>query len=408
MDKKPVFYTGGAIPPGHLCYVERIADREAARILRNDGIVYTMAPRQMGKTSLLIRLEARLKLEGWSCCRIDLATFKGLNRQKWFRQFVHRMVQACGINAELARIEDQQDFRDSLLDTIGLAKPGSKVKLALLLDEVEGLLGLEHSDEFLMTLRDLYQNRYEYPGQLALVFTGAVDPNALVKDPTISPFNVAHEVMLADFSADECETLTLKLGDLGVRVEKNVHQHIYSWTSGQPHLTQRLCEIVERWIGSRNLVAVTPSTIDDAVREGLLDPEHEDKNIRHVKSSIARLSSHASVLWLRLRSGQPVFSTEPGYYALYLTGAAARDPEGQVKIRNRIYLEALKDHAGTSPESFHDIQPKRRADLLEEYEAIHKKLGCVLDPTDEIRLKRHAQELEKEIQTIDSRLARRE
>ncbi len=406
MDKKPIFYTGGAVPPDYPCYIERIADREAARILRNDGIVYTMAPRQMGKTSLLMRLEARLKLDGWSCCRIDLATFKGLSQQKWFRQLAHRIVRACGMDAQLAGIEDQQDFRDSLLDTIGLAKPGSKVKLALLLDEVEGLLGLEHSDEFLMTLRDLYQNRHDYPGQLALVFTGAVDPNALVKDPTISPFNVAHEVILTDFSADECETLTLKLGDLGVPMEKNVHQHIYSWTSGQPYLTQRLCEVVETWIGSRNLVAVSPSTIDDAVRQGLLNPEHEDKNIKHVKSSVARLSSRASALWLRLRSGQSVLSTEPGYYALYLTGAAVRDPEGQVRIRNRIYAEALGDIVGAPPELLGDTKLKRQAVLQEEHEAAYKALSQVLDPIHEVRLQRRIGELEKEIQEIDNELTR--
>lgn len=399
MNKKPVFYTGGAIPPDHPCYVERMADREVTRILQNDGIAYIIAPRQMGKTSLLIRLEARLKLRGWSCCRVDLATLKGLSQQKWFQDLGRRIARACDIDMQ-ARIEDQQDFRDFLLDTIGLARSSANVKLALLLDEVEGLLGLDHSDPFLMTLRDLYQSRYDYPGQLVLMFTGAVDPNVLVKNPTISPFNVAHEVALADFNADEGEALTLRLRNLGVSVEKDVDQRVYSWTSGQPYLTQRLCEIVETWVESQNLAEVTPSIIDDAVHQGLLHPEHEDKNIKHVKSSIGRLSSHASALWLRLRSGQSVFSTEPGYYALYLTGVVTRDREGQVRIRNRVYEEALGAYVEVSHGLFSDAKRKRLADLQEEYEATSQEMSNTLEAGNRVRLKRRLGELEKEIQEI--------
>lgn len=402
METKPIFYTGGAIPPDHPCYIERSADREIARFLQNDWIAYTMAPRQMGKTSLIIRLEARLKLGGWSCCRIDLATFKGLSRQKWFQQFAHRIAQAYGMKVDLSGVEDQQDLRQFLLNTVGLARSGSKVKLVIMLDEVEGLLGLDHSDSFLMTLRDLYQSRHDYPGQLALVFTGAVDPDTLVKDPTISPFNVAHEVALADFTADECAILTSKLGELGVPVSRDAHQTIYSWTSGQPHLTQRLCEVVEAQIKNRSLTAVSSSTIDDAVHQELLDPEHKDKNINHVKSSIGRLSSNASALWSRLRRGQPVFSSEPGYYALYLTGAAVRDSEGRVRIRNRIYAQALDDSGEASPEL--SSKHKYLRDLKQEYDEAYQALSRVLDPTEKTRIRRTIKDLEIEIQTIESEL----
>lgn len=406
MDQERLFYTGGAIPPIHSCYVERMADYEVAQILQNNGIVYIIAPRQMGKTSLLIRLQAKLKLRGWSCCRVDLATLKGLGQQKWFQKLGSRIGQACGIAEMPVRIEDQQDFRDFLLDTIGLAQPNTNIKLALLLDEAEGLLGLEHSDAFLMTLRDLYQSRYDYPGQLLLMFTGAIDPDVLVKDPTISPFNVAHEVALTDFGADESEALSLRLGDLGLPVEKEVHQRIHFWTSGQPYLTQRLCQTVESWVESRNLTTVTPSVIDDAVHQGLLHPEHEDKNIKHVKSSIGRLSPHASALWLRLRSEQSVSSSEPGYYALYLTGVAIRDREGQVRIRNRVYSEALKNWRPTLRNSPNPSQSRQLEDLREEYEAASEELRQTLDPTHKVRLARRLRELEEEIQKLDDGVAR--
>ncbi|MFP4440781.1 MAG: caspase family protein [Chloroflexaceae bacterium] len=378
------FYTSGALPRDYPGYISRPADYAAWRALQQGKLIYTIAPRQVGKTSLLKRLAARLSDQGWCCCQVDLATFGNLERTHWFQRIGERIAQACHTTAAIAGLDglvDQQAFRTFLLDTIGLRNPAAPARLALFFDEVEGLRGMEFSDDFLMTLRDLYQHREDYPGHLLISFAGAVDPQALIKDQSISPFNIAEEITLNDFTAAETQHLTGYLEQMNLPVEAAVHAQIYAWTGGHPYLTQRLCEIITTWADTRAISRITPEVVDRAVQTGLLAPRSRDKNIKHVESKLYELLSEsprpldalAQKLWQRLRLGEPVYSTEPGFYALYLTGAVAEASDGQIQLRNRIYRVALgldeidgrgAESGGALPTSTPVLNPGRAWALL--------------------------------------------
>jgi len=297
----------------------------------------------MGKTSLLKRLAEGLKGQGWCCCFVDLATLKNMECPNWFRRLGEMIARAVRMGMILSPFENQQDFRTFLLDEVGLGRSFNPIKVALFFDEVEGLLGLDFSDEFLMTLRDMYQQRDSYPGQLLIAFAGSVDPETLIKDSTISPFNIAEEIVLDDFTAEESLTLTSNLTKIreGISIDEAVHSHIYEWAAGQPYLTQRICEIIADLVQTEKITCVSTDTVDDVVRTGLLGPRRLDKNVKHVLGEVAGLKSLAAELWKRLLAGEPVYSTETGFCALYLTGAVAEAPDGRVGIRNRIYEQAL-------------------------------------------------------------------
>ncbi len=359
------FYTSGALPKDYPAYIHRPADYAAWRALQQGKLIYTIAPRQVGKTSLLKRLAVQLANQGWCCCHVDLATFGNLERAHWFQRIGERIAQACicrgAASCAPTGLTDQQAFRAFLLDTIGLRDPTTPVRLALFFDEVEGLRGMEFSDDFLMTLRDLYQHREDYPGHLRISFAGAIDPQALIKDQRISPFNIAEEITLNDFTAAETQQLTGYLEQMGLPVDAAVHAQIYAWTGGHPYLTQRLCEIIAIRIDTREITQLTPEVIDRSVQNRLLAPRTRDKNIKHVESKLYELlresprplSTLVQKLWQRLRMHEPVYSTEPGFYALYLTGAVTETPDGQIQLRNRIYqvalgLDAEKDHPGAA------------------------------------------------------------
>ena len=343
MNPQPLFYTGGALPPEYPYYVLRQADHAASRAMDKDKLIYIIAPRQMGKTSLLKRLAIRLENQGWHCCFVDLATLRNLKRPRWYRHLGEMIAHARGIDVILSPLKDQQDFRKFLLNDVGLGWSFNPSKIALFLDEVEGLLGLAFSDEFLMTLRDLYQQRDSYPGQLLIAFAGSVDPVILVEDSNISPFNVAEEIVVDDFTLDESLTLTSNLAKMEIPVAEATHNQIYWWARGQPHLTQRICEIIEDWVETRRIPSVSTDVVDRAVGTRLLAPCNLDKNIKHVLGEIADLKSFSAELWKRLLAGEPVYSAETGFYALYLTGAVTEAPDGRVKIRNRIYERALTE-----------------------------------------------------------------
>lgn len=341
MPARPIFYTGGALPAEYPHYILRQADQAAQRAILQGKLLYTIAPRQMGKTSLLKRLAAQIERQGWCCCSIDLATFRNLERPRWFQQIGDRIMRACGVSSIDADLHDQQDFRTFLLDGIGLGQRHPAVRLALFFDEVEGLRGLDFSDDFLMTLRDLYQQRDAYPGELLIAFAGSIDPQVLIKDPTISPFNIAEEIDLNDFTAKESARLTALLAHLGIPVDEDVHGYIYDWAQGQPYLTQRICELIEGWQETDAIDRVTTGLVDRAVYTGLLSPRARDKNVKRVMSEVMKPSGALPKLWGRLLAGNEVYSTEPGFYTLYLTGAVAEDADGLVRIRNRIYRVAL-------------------------------------------------------------------
>jgi hypothetical protein len=343
VEHLPVFHTGGALSPEYPYYVLRQADQVASRAMDRGKFVYAIAPRQMGKTSLLYRLAARLKKQKWHCCFVDLASLKKLERPTWFQELSKEIADACQMNAPQSPLENQRHFRTFLLDYIGLKRTHPPIKLALFLDEVEGLLELDFSDEFLMMLRDLYQQRHQHPGQFLVAFAGSIDPEVLVENQDISPFNIAEEIVLDDFAVAESLSLTSNLTKLGISMAETVPSHIYGWTSGQPHLTQRICEIIEGRAETGKITSISTAEVDEAVHS-LLAPRSRDSNIKHVLKEIKKLKSFPAKLWERLSENESVYSAELGFYTLYLTGAIRETPDGQVRIRNRIYKEALRIH----------------------------------------------------------------
>ena len=82
-------------------------------------------------------------------------------------------------------------------------------------------------------LKDQYKN-------ITFVLIGAFDPKELIKDKNISPFNIAIPIEIDDFNINQVSDLVkLKWPDNKVI---NIAQNIFSWTNGQPFLTQLICE----------------------------------------------------------------------------------------------------------------------------------------------------------------------
>src|SRR5947209_3886666 len=81
-----IFQAGGPLPDDHPVYVIRQADADAfgSAIIGNSEILKVVAPRHLGKSSLLKRLRHRLLEEGWRCCYIDLSILMKLPRYEWY------------------------------------------------------------------------------------------------------------------------------------------------------------------------------------------------------------------------------------------------------------------------------------------------------------------------------------
>lgn len=363
---EPIFVAGGALPANHPSYVERQADQDALRAALNAEYLHIIAPRQVGKTSLLKRLAARLQEIGWRCAYVDLSTFMDFPKASWYGE-IGRILASSLTPGYIPTITNQVDLRYYLLDQALPWNNGQRL-MALFFDEVEGaskvhdIDGTALSDTFLMTLRNLYIQRDSYQGSIVVALAGATNPLELVKDPNISPFNVGQEIELDDFSPTETRRLTDRLIEQGSLVDVNVHNTIYTWTNGHSYLTQRLCRELELAVQRNEISVITPDAVTQVVEQVILSPSNplqRDKNLRHAAKMIQGLTVPAAQIWNRLCSGQCPSLTELSdfaYIELYLTGTV-KAKAGHLMIRNQIYEKAFLNKTLAKPAREVDKKP---------------------------------------------------
>ena len=358
-----VFQAGGALPADHPTYVERQADHDALHAALNGEYLHVIAPRQVGKTALLKRLAACLGEMGWRCAYADLSSLMDLSKKTWYAEL--GIVLAHSLTPSyIPALANQVDLRHYLLDQ-ALPWSNGQPWVALLLDEVESAGkardpdGKPFSDTFFSMFRAVYNERDKFNGTLVVALSGAVNPDDLVKDLDISPFNVGREIGLDDFTSAETRTLTGHLADLGLPVDEAVHQTVYAWTNGHPYLTQRICAELEKTTHGSNLTVIIPEHVEHIVRQVILNPAsplRQDKNLRHAAKMLSRLAVPAAELWSRLRTGQSVSrreATDDLYLELYLTGIVKAEND-RLAIRNRIYESAFTEKAGTESSAYVD------------------------------------------------------
>jgi len=346
-----IFLAGGALPARHRSYIEREADDEALAIMLDGEYLHLIAPRQIGKTSLLRHLSAKLQEVGWRCAYVDLSMLMDFAKADWYGELGRTLGRALTPGA-VPILANQIDLRNYLLEQ-ALPWHGKQPSIALLFDEVEGAAkaqdnaGLAFSDTFFMTLRNLYIQRDDYDGTISIAFAGATDPGELVKDVSISPFNIGSEVALDDFTWPESHALTKLLELAGVTGDEDFHQAIYTWAGGHPYLTQRICLALERKAHRKAPMIMTSQHVESVIERTILNranPLQQDSNLKHMHRVLDHLSSQAGAFWSRLQTGQSLLQEEISdgiFRELYLSGAIKMDVDDRIVIRNRIYERAF-------------------------------------------------------------------
>jgi predicted AAA+ superfamily ATPase len=75
-NSKSIYYISGGLPIDAPTYVSRDADEQLYKFLQasqnNNHACYILAPRQVGKSSLMIRTANRLSQEGEVCVQINM------------------------------------------------------------------------------------------------------------------------------------------------------------------------------------------------------------------------------------------------------------------------------------------------------------------------------------------------
>lgn len=219
----------GTIDPESKFYVERDSDRVGMEAIKKRGVTITIkAPRQMGKSSLLMRLNQAARDAKKRVVFIDFQLFdkSALEDADTF----HR--QLCSILTDELELDDAVDefwkskLGNSMLCTRYMQRHILKQvpqQLVLAMDEVETLFDTEFRSDFFGMLRSWHNQRVAGSvwKRLDLALITSTEPYQLIENLNQSPFNVGEVISLKDFSAANIAALN------------QLHEHP-SMRSGKP------------------------------------------------------------------------------------------------------------------------------------------------------------------------------
>ena len=348
-DDRAFFYIdGGAIPFDAPCYVERAADRQLRELLARGELAYVLTASQMGKTSLIFRAQAELRGQGIPTAYIDLQGFgsgSDVTIDVWCRSFLNALAGQMAIDIDVTDWWAEHDGRtaiDRLLTFLGdvvCAQTGGRA--AVFVDEIGTISALTFGDDFLRAVRSLYQSMgaREPRCRLAFVLIGTLAPDRLIRDQSLTRFNVGVPVPLGELTLDDADILTDGLPGR----DPAILRRVFHWTNGHPYLTQHIC----RTIAQDDSRKWTDAAVDDLVSWLLLaDQASElDVNLSYVRETMLNSPHREELLRLygAVRRGRRVRFVEqsPVHRELRFCGLVRPDVGGHLAVANPVYSEVF-------------------------------------------------------------------
>ena len=350
--------TGPVRSDKHYCIppLSRLNLGEVLTLIRDERYFVLHAPRQTGKTSVLLALRDLLNggSEGDYRC-----VYANVEAAQAVREDVERALRVIlGELAEWARTDLQDKFLDEhwpdILARFGDGALGAALTrwaevdprpLVLLIDEIDSLIG----DTLLAVLRQLragYVRRPEGFPQ-SIVLCGVRD----VRDYRIhssaekavvsggSAFNIkARSLRLGDFSRTEVDSLLAQhTGETGQAFRPEAAERIWTQSQGQPWLVNALCAEACFW-SERGRERSRPITVDDIV-------EAQEQLIVRRETHLDQLADKLQEDRVR-RVVQPLLSggDEREFFARdleYVRDLGLVASDSPVRIANPVYAEVV-------------------------------------------------------------------
>ncbi len=188
-------------------YIPRPADEELFESVLAGQLSYVLTSRQMDKSSLMIRIAARLEEAGVKTATLDLSAIDAsVTAQQWYLNVALSIREELNLPFELLSWWQAQTgsgppkrftnfLRDVVLREI-------EEKIVIFIDEIDSILNLDFADDFFAAIRAIHNARARKPiyGRLTFVLIGMATPSDLIKDAKRSPFNICRVITLPDFS----------------------------------------------------------------------------------------------------------------------------------------------------------------------------------------------------------------
>ncbi|MBL1203242.1 MAG: hypothetical protein FWK04_30270, partial [Nostoc sp. GBBB01] len=385
----PTIYTvGGTVQAGGGIYIPRQADEELLGLCRSGTFAYVLTPRQMGKSSLMVRTAQTLTDEGIRSVIVDLQELgANVTAEQWYFGFLVKLDDQLMFDTDVVSWWQEREHLGvsqrltQFFEKILLAEVEGQV--VIFVDEIDSTLSLNFTDDFFIAIRYLYVARATNAefNRLSFVLMGVATPGDLISDAKRTPFNIGQRVDLTDFTFEEALPLAEGLGLPSDEAKQILHQ-VLKWTGGHPYLTQRLCgalvaerhnKFVETRFMSQRVAGVpTPlassretrptqwlpvvatgvasflrskdvGTIVNSTFFGVMS--EQDNNLQFVRDMLTKRAPNPEVLTIyrEIRRGKRAVVDEEQSLAkshLKLSGVVRRE-NNVLRVRNEIYRQVF-------------------------------------------------------------------
>jgi len=345
------FIAGGTLRARAPSYVTRLADQELFEHTLAGEFCYVLTPRQMGKSSLMIRTARSLAEAGCTVAILDLTGIGSGSADQWYLGLLEQIARDLRLNIDVpkwwqarASLAIPQRFSEFLRDVVlqEIATP-----VVIFIDEIDSTLNLDFRDDFFAAIRAIYNARATESAYKRLTFAllGVATPTDLIHDRERTPFNIGRRIVLQEFSYDEAESLKAGLEACHPGQGDVILRRIFNWTNGYPYLTQKLCLAA----AERRATHWDAAQVDELVEATFFsDTGRKDPNFKFVQQRIQESSAAARRqmlnLYRKVYSGASVpdddRSQSQNYLELY---GLVRVERGRLHVRNDIY-QRIFDH----------------------------------------------------------------
>ncbi|MBH8565610.1 ABC transporter substrate-binding protein [Nostoc sp. CENA67] len=350
------YQVGGTLTADDPSYVERDADKDIYEQLRSGNFCYVFDSRQMGKSSLQVRVSKRLENQEFKCALISLDGLgtKGVTQEQWYYTFIKDLAEQLELpndrleswlleSKSLAPLKRLDDFFKTLL----LSETYQNI--VIFIDEIDTVLSLDFpTDDFFAFIRSCYNRRANNPNYKRVTFAllGVATPSQLIQDNQRTPFNIGKAIKLKSFTLAEIRPLAKglesKVGDS--KIAEDILQEVLKWTGGQPFLTQKICQLIAE---SQDVIPsykqALSKWVDEIVKSQIIENWEEQDNPQHFRTIRDRIinSQQPTVnllkLYQKIRQQQELPTDDsPEQSELILSGIVVENNR-KLKIYNLIY-----------------------------------------------------------------------
>jgi WD40 repeat protein len=339
---------GGILPANADTYVVRQADLDLEAYLRAGEFCYILNSRQMGKSSLKLRMMKKLQFEGVTCAEIDLTGIgaDGVSESQWYNSIADELATQFDLESELELFWDSHTQLSSVsrlakfIDTIILEQiPG---RIVIFVDEIDLVISLDSfTDDFFRLIRSCSERgatRTKYQ-RLSFVLIGVATPTDLIENKQSTPFNIGQPIDLQGLKLTD-DLSPLMNGLIGIVANPGFTiAEIINWTGGQPFLTQKICQLV---------VEFPQDSIAKIVQQHIINNWEDRDHPVHLKTIVNRLLGNRGISIYLLEQYRQIITTSadlninhsPEQQQLRLSGLVV-ERDGRLQVYNPIYAQVF-------------------------------------------------------------------